>query len=1117
MTDVSTVPPFMVFRKPVFRFCTTAAAAAGGGGGAGGNDASRVTRIYIDEVANDVVVFSRASRQVCFYQLRLREGPGNDEATTAAIASNSSLSQPDKNVDAVADCRKDSCEKVRENASSAAVDVEWMRHHPALPADAIALTVSSREGDGELLPVRYAKRCPIPLHCGYHDTMTCSSDSYHSGDERAYLVALSIDTRSVLFVLCHAHMGALPLYALATFQCAPKSLRFRDDFYPIQAYYWAEELHGTQSPSCNFPTRRASSMVDLPGGKERQQHERRNVPDDDASSLTPAKFLSAATSRRRILLCVTTISLDLVGVDEELLPCATEEKVGSRELCVLLRRFPTHSDYWHYCPAARTLLSVNRLKSRILKSFEASDEGLRPLPALRLQDEDSDGGGDEDWAISGGENSEMSLLFSSPACMDRPSVRYPVGLLVLYRQLFLCSLSRHDGGAMLYRYLSAENGSEESFVRYALLRPDFSLNPRRDPVALQVIDNLVVLHVLRQGISCAFDVACGEREHDVKSSLSGGTSESVATSMAVSAPAAARIGGWHGTDAASSQYGGSGSRGLWASLILEREEPVSWITRITSGLRGGDGSGSSNNVGRRSGSHARGGGYETFLPVLQPSLSAALMMYPPLSANTSTCIQMDDLYSHAFVYGTLPLLLDRCHGTVHLVGANPFAIAATMPQTSQRVQFYLHRQHCAGGAVQSLLQTMLSKQESLDLVAHAFEIVTTHHATQQLLQISRQNSDKKKTGTPSWAHDPLFLSVTAAVIPQRNGHACFMGSTAALRRCLPVEDEEGPLPCEPPWRRWGGVTLQDFLSTCMTSFDGFPVPVGGGDGDGRVVLPTDVSIGQLVMQREVFAPLVDVVLVSPPFAGGCSGSGVRVAARSEVETATAKAQAASAREDCAEETIDARSPNESRNSKGQLYFARYLFYALFEYASCVMRTGLELVDELQRLLIRLLHAAELDCGPLRQLLLPGMITDQVPTAMVLLPMGGEYRRLGIDMLLRLRAHVLVVQVLLAERRPLDAMNYVYANIQHSQDTGDELLNPRVMNDILQCALDAVVEGERNCEGCGRNRRRSLEFIIVFEMITGALMQQPSIGMMLPPDYHTMRAKYMQLLAEGPGG
>ncbi|RNF26653.1 putative dispersed gene family protein 1 (DGF-1) [Trypanosoma conorhini] len=184
-----------------------------------------------------------------------------------------------------------------------------------------------------------------------------------------------------------------------------------------------------------------------------------------------------------------------------------------------------------------------------------------------------------------------------------------------------------------------------------------------------------------------------------------------------------------------------------------------------------------------------------------------------------------------------------------------------------------------------------------------------------------------------------------------------------------------------------------------------------------------------------------------------------------------------------------------------------------------MRSGSALIDGLQRLLLRLLRAAELDCGPLHRLLLPGMITDQVPTAMELLSMGGEYRQLGVDMLLRLRADSMVVRVLLTERRPLDAVRYIYAASQRPQTSGERLLSPRVMNDVLQCALEAVLDEERQREGGGGggSRRRSLEFLTVFAAFTNTLLQQPPAERRLPSDYHTMRAKYTQLLAEGQGG
>ncbi|ESL09907.1 hypothetical protein TRSC58_02367 [Trypanosoma rangeli SC58] len=1020
MTDVSTVPPFVVFQRPVFRFRVPAAS------GSGCNGAMGVTRVYIDEVANDVVVFCMADQQVCFYQLRLREGKeGEDGVTQAASAAAA----------AAADDGDDGDDD----------DVAWMRHHPTLPADAVALMVKRGRGEDEPLSIRYAKRCPIPLH----GRSSSSATPTQGGDgSRAYLVALSVDTRSILFVVCGGGTGALPLCAVASFQCAPKSLRFRDDFYPIQAYYWAEELHDARNSFCRSASPRDSPTAASP-------REQRGSQDGGSSGCPPVNFVSGASSSCRVLLCITTISLDVVAVEEALLPCGTDDTRGRQEqLCVLLRRFPTHTDYWHYCPPARTFLSINRLKPHVLKTFEVDEDGLRPLPKVRLPEADADRDGDRGRDTAGEEQRETVSPFVSPACMDKPTVQYPVGLLVLYRQLFLCSVSHQGGGATLFRYLSAENGSEEGFVPHALLRAEFPLNLRREPVALQVVDNLVVLHALRQGLSCAFDVVPGGEEQYLRRRFAGAAAEAVTADIAsftvattaTAAAASATRGSQYGTAAVSSQSIGGGNRGLCRRLSVEVERPALWITRLASGVHGGDGHSSASDSCCCGCSNNESG-----LPLWQPLLSATLMSHPPPCANSSTAVDSGELYSHTFVYGTLPLLLDRRRGSVHLVGVNPFAFAATMPHTLQRVRFYLRRRHCAGDAVQSLLHNMLSRQECLNCVAHALEAIATHHATQQLLQTAQEDNEKKKSRTSSWTRDPACLGVVFANLPHARDDVCFLGFTAALRQFLPAEDADGPLPRAPPWRSWGGVTLQDVLDTCTTLSTG--VRAASGANDCPVVPVADVSLGQLVMQRAVFTPLVEVVLVPPPPAADHSDVRARPTGGNVEQTTTATTlSAAAAAAAAADDDEDARVSDEGCSSVGRVRFARYLFYALFEYASCVMRMGSVLLDGLQRLLLRLLQAAELDCGPLLHLLVPGIITDQVLTAMVLLSMGGAYRQLGIDMLLRLREDALVVQVLLTERRPLDAARYIYARRQLPQPTGEGLLDPRMMNDVLPVCL-----------------------------------------------------------------
>ncbi|KAH8620632.1 hypothetical protein ERJ75_000057900 [Trypanosoma vivax] len=386
--DVSTTPPFILFKKPLFRF------PAGLGTQQGGNASTRShPRVYVDEVANDVVIISADSHEVHFYHMLLRDTPADSEEGTHA----------------------------RNTASlweGGGRESKPQQQAPSLDGT-IALKMVPTRSDGKPASIRHAKRCPAPV------------STHDSGS--AYLVALSLDNSAVLFFLCPSQAGEEPLQVreFAKFKCAPNTLRFREEFYPISSFYWTGPLQDDIPPSDHG----------------RARHREPSPPSVVVSSLWYEE-LGGNFPRHsglgdpwcppscRVLLCVTSISIDVVKVQ-----CGG----AGEDSLVLLCRYPTHTDYWHYCSPARAILSVNKLKPCSVKVLlVTSDVGLYRLPPLWLEE--------NQMIATEDEQDPLPSLVPFAACMDPPATRYPLALLELYHQLFVCSMSRHAQGAVLFRY-----------------------------------------------------------------------------------------------------------------------------------------------------------------------------------------------------------------------------------------------------------------------------------------------------------------------------------------------------------------------------------------------------------------------------------------------------------------------------------------------------------------------------------------------------------------------------------------------------------------------------------------------------------------------------------------
>lgn len=1061
--NASTTPPFVVFQKPIFRFKThggpvgvregktsasgTAANGCKNGGSVEGAPNIVASRIYIDEVANDVVIFSDNSREVCFYQLLLHE----EEEEGAADRIETSLDQPGD--------QKHQQKRFTE-------EEKWLRHHPMLCGDAVSFRIVPKSSDDQSV-IHHAKRCPIPV---------CSNAT-----GPAHLIAVSLNTDAVFFFLCHLQMQGENKWEnslIATYQCKPRNLRFRKGFYPVCAFYWVENVWGDRGDNGSQAPYRGLLLTPFTAS---DPHRQQRCATKSSESATP--------STRRIL-CITSISIDLLGI-----PYGAKS-VENKDGWVLLCRYTTHTDYWHYCPAAMAILSINMLKPWHVKVFELQGEqGLRRLPSLRLEE--------NFLAAEGERETTASSLLPAAACMNTPPVRYPVVLLALYQQLFVCSLSRRSGGVTLFRYVpSADDGKSggvSSFTMHAVLRTDFQLHMRREPIALQVIDNLVVLHAPRLGVSTAFDILhCEEDwEEDANHDCSWHTNASGARGS-VGESEMQRRSGVISSDTISS---GEGNNQAGRRMFTQS----SWFSWLANRVR---------NSCVRKGRICMcddASGAEVAVPVMQPLLSAALSLHPGERVDKFNPISCEDneIYNLDFISGALPLLLNRRSGAVCLVGVNPFALAAVMSQPCQRVQFYLNRMYCAGKAVHSLVYDMLLRRKHLSAVGRTFELITAHHAAHHHLR-APCGIKGPRTST-STLHEATVRGTpgrdTYSLMPQQefSRTALLTGNLTALCHWLPEEDTDGPLPYCPPWRCRSSLTIQDILAACTSSH---------ASTHRRDVSLLEESVGQVGLERDVFTPLVD-------------------AAMRHMREGT---------QTYAGDAMDAGSlASTSGSASAHLCFCRYLFYALLEYARCVVGTGVTLIGGLQQDLMRLFPYVADGCGPLRHFLRSTVITDQLPMALLFLDMGEEWWQMGMDTLVRLRADDKIVEVLLQEKRLVEAAKYLYSVVSHSQQglgPTERLIHARLMGDIFRSSLKIVEEEEEESTlriigtnphakdgqcgggngnvvaGRGRRGRKAIEFMAVYEIIIGCLLRQPHFDEAVPQQLVPATAKYRQLLAEG---
>nr|CCC91726.1 conserved hypothetical protein [Trypanosoma congolense IL3000] len=1041
--EPSITPPFVVFQKPLFRFNTVEFSGDGQGDtipvpeiGIGTNirksSAQSISRVFIDEVANDIVIFSFDSREVCFYQLLLHDSSEETEGSSAPSGSG----------------MQHNPQRVSEE--------EWLRHHPMLSGDAISLRVVPRNGSDETV-IYHAKRCPNSV--------------FTSATGPAHLIALSLNTEAVFFFMCYLQPnvqgeGAQCQTIIATYQCTPRNLRFRKDFYPVCAFYWAENLWSNRDGARGQAPYRGLLLKPFTVWA----HQRRQQSVSRGSD-------SAACPTRRIL-CITSISIDLISVQ-----CTGRYNEG-KDGWVILNRYVTHTDYWHYCPAALSILSINRLKPWHVKVFEVRDrEGLCKLPALRVEE--------NFLAAEGEKEATASSLIPAAACMTTSSVRYPVVLLALYQQLFVCTLSKRSGGVTLFRYVPAPDdgrgGGMGQFAMYGVLRVDFPLQIRRDPIVLQVVDNLILLHAPRQGISAAFDILHCDEDVEERWHRNDAPHDSSFVSLSQTMESEPQ---YRSGRAFFPPFGVNADGEDYASRKSYSQS--SWFTWLSNMTR--------NNCiakGRLFICSDDITGEKLEVPVLYPLLSAALSLHPQRHEDGCAPVSPEDgaIYKLDFVSGTLPLLLDRRNGAVHLVGINPFTLAVAMPQTTQRVHFYLNRMYCAGKVVHSLLRTMLSKHRPLVALSHAFELVTAHNMTHCHLQ--GLCGTRCRGSFSSATHESTArISAGSETVPQRQ---CFsrtvllLGNMTALCRWLPLKDGTGVLPDRPPWRRRGCLTLQDVLATCTTCC--------GAQGHRDVSL-LEESVTQESLERDVFAPLLGAVLRHT------RGS---AATAWEEETAGAVAMEGVA------------SPH-GGSSDPHLHMCRYLFYVLLEYARCVAGTGFALSEGLQRSLMYLLSHAAGDCGPLHHQLRFALMTDHPLRTSPFFKSSSERQQLGMEMLMKPQTDAQAIQTLLHKNRVVQAARYLYnAEVRPQQELGptERLLHARLMGDIFRAALEAVEEEERGLllqggrnhdGGTGARGQRAVEFVIVYEIIIGCLLSQPLFHEVVPQQFLSATAKYQQLLA-----
>jgi hypothetical protein len=904
---------------------------------------------------------------------------------------------------------------------------------------------------------------------------------------KSFIIGVMHGDRAVHFYLPAVGARSDICEPFLVFRCSPKTLRFRNDDYPLRTLYW-QELPASSA---------ASTEAQHQGSRPPTKH-----VEGDTGSMSAAS--SALSSRPVLVVVLSEICIDLVRLsgsganDSPGLPRDT--------VATVVKRVTTQIHYWSYDAVTRVVFLLNQNKPTVGKPFKVERSSvLSTLPQIKLDSQHELG----------------SCSPSATALMDAPRLQYQIAPVELYGSLYVYQVTPR-GQIVLYAYVKQRPGSQvESYFERRLvldvegygdspeqspvrpipqssfsnsstytgpnLPPSFasSQNIGLPSVKIQVTDNLIVAHYVHLRRTGVYDVSLAVNNTLSVITPSGDAFASPATTSPIAGvgdspvqpapPAAALRQSYRNpTSPVLSDSSAAGSFSSWRSA---NNSTSSGVTLSAS---------------------------STAAKYMRATKLSPLQMLPHHQGSSGGEMRpTHHLYDFDFyVAGPqyLPLLLDRETMQVMFLNIDAKAIASGIRDVPMRVQFLLNRFACGGDAVPELITKLLREHEPATTVAQIFDLVSAHN----------------------------FVSRSSPQQRLRRRHQLHHQSNQSLRPPMLVGS---PM-----------VIARLFLphATCLLTQE-----VVAQFGSGRVYCNSSsiggqedydsATLDQSAVYRKVFAPLSEECSSLLPLLH--DGDDDMFAAGRGSSSPQAGTPPRDNLQDSCKTSQGMASPTTSVEVASQ-YAASYLLYALLEYARSLIQHGDSLSDSIQRCIVNMFLQTPPNYFRLHQLLMYRAVDDHIPTALQLITLESQYApafQMGLDMLSRLGAQNEIVQVLVAKRLPLAAAKYVFTTAMRDAPVLDILFCASLLHDEeiarRQNQLQQETSGTSSAPPhsprgqlsrmrqakMGRKERAELspqgaEFHTIFTLMLNYLLGLGDETVMMQPAFEVYKVRYNKISA-----
>ena len=907
--------------------------------------------------------------------------------------------------------------------------------------------------------------------------------------QKAFICAVMHTDRAVHFYLPPVGSRSDACEPFLVFRCSPKTLRFRNDDYPIRTVYW-QRLPSAASPADtnnNFDTQ---SVVSASNG--------------------------GAAPRPVLILVLSEICIDLVRLSG---PNLNDDPGHPREsVATVVKRVTTQIHYYSFDPVSRVAFLLNMHKPSVGKPFRVERSSvLSTMPQIKLDAQ-----------------TELACNPCASAMMDAPRIQYQIAPIEIYGQLYVYQVTPR-GQIVLHAYVKQRPGSqvEAYFERRLVLdleglgdSPEPSplrfahsasfANSRGSPspsqaasfssacgsagtplVKIQIVDNLIVAHYVHIRRTGVFDVNLAASNTSAVVTPSGDTFATSTSPLGNSEPTNSLLSSGN----APLQASAAGS----ANLRQSYRDPVKQASPTESdSSRGGGGGSFASWRGSLQPSAGSTGAANTAIPppgaakYLRVAMLAQLQILPSSSTTSSHTIRPHMFYDHE-VYSAgpnyLPIFLDRESMQVMLLNVDATSIADGIRDIPMRVQFLLNRFACGGDAVPDLLVRLLREHEQATTMAQVFDLVSAHNFASRTAARLNKRLRVHSTGTAAARDRPPILVGSPMVIARM-----FLPHATTL-------------------------LSQEIVSRfgCGRLFSSDP--------------PDDrMTLDQATIYRKVFAPLSEECTSQLPALMGDAGAASSSCSRdreSGMEGGGASPPIQHA----------APSPTTSVEIASH-YSASYLLYALLEFARSLIQHGDSLSDAIQRCIVNMFLQTPPNYFRLHQLLMYRAVDDHIPTALQLITLESQYPpafQMGLDMLSRLGAQNEIVQVLVAKRLPLAAAKYVFTTGMRDAPVLDILYCSSLLHDEeiarrQQQQVDVTRGGTKKYDATSsppssprtqvakiklakknRKERQELsaqgaEFHTIFTLMLNHLLSLGDETVMMQPSFEAFKSRYNKISA-----